>query len=261
MKFRIFFITTMVLFLYYGMALAVPTTVVVRVKSSDGKFVGTSMGGALVTIQEVLTGKLLAEGVTTGDTGDTEKIMKEPRKQGDPISDDDSARFTAILNIDTPTYVEIKAYGPQAQRQSANTVSQTLWLIPGKNLDQGDALMMELHGLVVDVIQPPTHIKVKGAPQTFKIKANITLMCGCGITPGGLWAPEDYEIKALIKKNGRSEGTLDLQYAGETSLFEGEFTAREPGTYEAVVYAVDGSAGNTGLDAVTFIVEPEKKAP
>jgi hypothetical protein len=209
---------------------------------------------------EVFTGKLLAEGITSGSTGDTEKIMEESRKQGVPISDQDSAKFAATLNIDKPTYVKITVYGPRAQRQSANTVSQTLWLIPGKSIDQGDALVMSLHGLVVDVIQPPTHIKVRGAPRRFKIKANITLMCGCGIEPGGLWAPEDYEIKALIKKDGQSEGALDLQYAGQTSLFEGEFTAREPGTYEAVVYAVDSSAGNTGVDAVTFIVEPDKEA-
>lgn len=42
----------------------------VRVKAVDGKFVGTGMGGALVTIQEMLTGKLPAEEITTGSTGD-----------------------------------------------------------------------------------------------------------------------------------------------------------------------------------------------
>ncbi|HEX6202874.1 MAG TPA: hypothetical protein VF100_07720, partial [Thermoanaerobaculia bacterium] len=52
-------------------AAAEETAVTVRVLSRDAKFVGSSMGGARVTIRDAETGTLLAEGVTAGSTGDT----------------------------------------------------------------------------------------------------------------------------------------------------------------------------------------------
>ena len=47
-------------------AWAVPTEITVHVKTKDAKFLGTSMGGALVTIKDAQTGELLAKGVTSG---------------------------------------------------------------------------------------------------------------------------------------------------------------------------------------------------
>lgn len=49
-------------------------------------------------------------------------------------------------------------------------------------------------------------------------------------------------------------GELALGYAGVTSQFVGTWHVREPGAYEAVVYAYHPATGNTGLDAVTFVV-------
>ena len=51
------------------------TGITVRVRSKDAKFVGSSMGGALVTIRNADTGELLTKGVTVGTTGDTERLM------------------------------------------------------------------------------------------------------------------------------------------------------------------------------------------
>jgi hypothetical protein len=47
-------------------AAAVPTEITVHVKTKDAKFLGTSMGGALVTIKDAQTGEMLAKGVTSG---------------------------------------------------------------------------------------------------------------------------------------------------------------------------------------------------
>jgi hypothetical protein len=82
------------------------------------------------------------------------------------------------------------------------------------------------------------------------------MMCGCPITPGGVWDANKYEVKALLKKDGAQIGDLALHYAGTTSQFAGAWTVQETGSYEAVVYAYDPANGNTGVDSVTFVVEP-----
>jgi hypothetical protein len=63
-------------------------------------------------------------------------------------------------------------------------------------------------------------------------------------------------VKALLKRNGQPVGDLSLRYAGAPSQFAATWPIREPGAYEAIVYAYDAATGNTGLDAVTFIVGP-----
>jgi len=63
-------------------------------------------------------------------------------------------------------------------------------------------------------------------------------------------------VKALLRRNGEPAGEVVLHYAGTVSQFEGSVVADAPGTYEAIVYAWDPSNGNTGVDAVTFIVTP-----
>lgn len=235
-------------------AAAAPTEVTVRVLAKGAKFVGTSMGGALVTIRDADTGELLARGVTRGSTGDTERLMKEPRAPGAPLASKGAAAYTATLDIDAPRLLEVTAYGPLAQRQSAGRVSATQWVVPGKHLSGGDGLVLELPGFVVDVLAPPAHAKLEGAPGMVRLRANVTLMCGCPVTPGGLWDADRYQVRALIRRGGGAVDEFALAYAGEASQFAAELRVEEPGVYEAVVYAYDPANGNTGLDRVTFVV-------
>lgn len=92
--------------------------------------------------------------------------------------------------------------------------------------------------------------------QTVQLVANVMMMCGCPTTPGGVWDANKYEGKALLKKDGTQIGELALRYAGTTSQFAGTWTVQESGIYEATVYAYDPANGNTGVDSVTFVVEP-----
>ncbi len=247
-------IATALLSLIANPASAVPTEVTVRVISKGAKFVGTSMGGALVTIRDADTGEMLAAGTTRGSTGDTQRIMRDARAPGAALSTRGAAAFTATLEIDSPRLLEVTAFGPLAQRQSANRVSLTQWVVPGKHVTGGDGFLLELPGFAVDVLAPPTHVRLGGAPQRVELRANVTMMCGCPIAPGGLWDADAYEVKALITRNGEPAGEIALAFAGSPSQFAGRFTADRPGTYEAVVYAFDPANGNTGLDRVTFIV-------
>jgi hypothetical protein len=234
-------------------AQAVPTQITVRVKAKDAKFVGSTLGGVLITLRDAQTGELLAKGYTAGGTGNTARIMKTPVSRGVSLSDESAAKYTATIDIAEPTLIEVTAYAPSAALQSASKVSATQWVVPGKNITEGDAWLMEMPGLIVAVLAPPAHSMLAGAPQAVAIKANIMMMCGCPITPGGIWDANKIEVKALLKKNGQPAGVLPMQYAGSPSQFSGTWNITEAGVYEATVYAYDAATGNTGINKVTFM--------
>jgi len=236
-------------------ALAVPTQITVRVKAKDAQFVGTSMGGVLVTIKDVRTGKVLARGNTAGGTGSSEKIMIAPRARSVPMSDGNSAKFAASIDIEEPTLIEVTAYGPLGHVNSANKVTATQWVVPGKGISEGDAWLLELPGYVVDVQEPAVHTVMKGTPREVTITAHITMMCGCPLTPNGMWDSSKIEISAIVTKDGRHMGVVPLRYAGSPSQFTGSWNVREAGTYQAAVYAYDAANGNTGVGISTFTVK------
>ena len=242
------------LMLLTGPGLAEPTEIVIRVLSKDAKFVGTSMGSARIVLRDADTGEMLATGLTEGSTGDTEKIMGTPRQRGVAISTEGSAKFATTLDLDRPRLIEATAFGPLAQRQSAVTVSAEQWVVPGKHINGGDGWVLEMPGLVVDVLDPPTHIRFEGRPEV-TLKANVTTMCGCPLDPGGLWDADKYEVAAILSRNGKKERTVPLAFAGKTSQFAAMLELAEAGLYEATIYAYDPANGNTGIDRVTFFVE------
>lgn len=235
-------------------AYAVPTQIEVRVISKGGKFVGTSMGGVQVTLTDADTGELLAKGVTQGTTGNTDIIMKDAHVRGEPVATDDAAVFAAEIDIDEPLRLSVEAFGPLTQRQAAVSASSTQWVVPGKHITGGDGWLLELPGLVVDVLDPPANVKLGEGPQVISLRANVTIMCGCPITPGGLWDADTFEVVALVKRDGEPVARVPLAYAGSPSQFAAEYTADESGSYEAIVYAYQASNGNTGVDRTTWIL-------
>jgi hypothetical protein len=234
-------------------SLAEPTHITVHVIAKGAKFIGTTMGGVRITIRDADTGELLAKGMTAGGTGDTKRIMAGKR----PVATPDAAKFDATIDIDAPRRIEVTAYGPLARRNTANTVSSVQWVVPGKDITAGDGWLLEMPGFFVDVQEPVMHEFLRGAPQTVPLKANVRMMCGCPIEPGGLWNADQFEVTALIRRNGQPAGTAKLSYAGKTSEFAGTLKVDKPGTYEATIYAYDPKTGNTGLDRTTFIVTPK----
>lgn len=59
-------------------AFAEPTPVGVRFINQGAKFVGDSIDGAQVILRDVESGRVLTEGITTGGTGNTDRIMLPP---------------------------------------------------------------------------------------------------------------------------------------------------------------------------------------
>src|SRR5436190_4355492 len=191
----------------------IPTKITVRVIARNGKFLGDDIGGALVTIRDVHSGELLASGRSHGGSGPT-TLMTCPQTRNQPIPTknlphNNACRFDATLRLETARLVEISAYGPLAAQQSANRVTATTWIYPGKDISpesgQEDGFLLEIPGLVVQVLGPPAHyFPSKPNPQqAIPILANVTMMCGCPIgATSSPWPYTDFEVVATVLHNG-----------------------------------------------------------
>lgn len=226
------------------------TTVVVRALAKDAKFIGTSMGGAQIIIKKVKTGEILAEGVTQGTTGNTNKLVGEPHQRYSLLSTEDAAKFEANLELTEPIFAEISATAPVAQNQSQIKSTTQLWLIPGKDIT-GDGIILEIPGFAIDILQPQAH--EVNESKTISITANAVMMCGCPTSPNGLWNSDEMEFTAIIHRGETEVARKEMTFTGKTSTFETSFAPSEGGAYQITVYGYDPRTGNTGVDKTTFI--------
>lgn len=234
---------------------ATETKVMIRAKAKDAKFIGSSLGGAHIIVRNKLNQRILAEGNTTGSTGNTDLIMKTPKVRGNSITDDQTGGFVATVDIDEPTFVTIEVISPLNSRQAQAVVSTELWLLPGKNI-LGEGIILEIPGYIIDILKPRTHqyipLKtIKDKP--FLFQANIVMMCGCVIEKGGVWNSDEIEVKGILKKDGKFVKNIDMSWVS-TNLFEGNHLINTPGNYELILYAYHEKTGNTGVDKVNYVV-------
>jgi hypothetical protein len=213
------------------------------------------MGGVRIMLTDAHSGERLAEGVTAGGTGDTDLIMHDSRGRRAQLSDESAAAFRTTLDLERPRLIKVEAYGPLAQPQAAHRVSATQWVVPGKDVAGGDGWVLELPGFVVDVLAPAAHQKLPNDTESVSVQANVTMMCGCPIEPGGIWDADRYEVAMTVLRDGDRMCEIDLEYAGETSRFSGQVPVSGSGVYEVIVHAYDPHNGNTGVDRTTFIVK------
>lgn len=245
------FTTALALFSLALSAKAVPTVVTVRAISRDAKVLGDGVGGARITIREVDTGKVLAIGIQTGGTGDTKRIMQEPRARGVVVyGTDTAAAYRATLDLTRPTRVEITAEGPLKYPQAMQRASKTMLLLPGLNVE-GEGVLLEIGGFIVDL-----PAMAGGAGQALAIRAKVTMTCGCPTEPGGLWNADDITVTARILRDGTAVREIPLPYAGQTSTYEAPVAALDPGTYVVEVVASDAAAANFGRAVAELVVRP-----
>jgi hypothetical protein len=152
----------------------VSTKILIRVVSKDAKVVGSGVGGASVRIVNVDSGEILAQGKQEGGTGDTDRIMVQPRRRGDAIyGTPGAAFFQTEIPLDRPTRVEIQVAAPLAYPQSIQKGSKTLVLIPGRHI-LGEGVIIELDGLIVNVLEPmPTKVLKKGGKLNIKVEVKM----------------------------------------------------------------------------------------
>ena len=238
-----------------GSAWAVPTSLVVRARAHDAKFVGTAVGTMAVAVRDFNTGRLLADGYITGGTGDTAKLMKEPVTRGKDIIGKGAAAFSTTLDIDHPTKIVVELDGPLAAGLDSHKESKTLWLLPGRDIT-GNGIIFDLYGLIVDPYGPVPHEFHKVGDKV-RIAAHVSPMCGCPIRPGFLWDAADYTIKATVMKDGKVVADLPMSYAGKVGDFATEFTPEAGGTYSVVISAAD-KRNNQGAAIRSLVVVPDK---
>lgn len=251
--------------------MGIPTQIDVRAIARGGKYLGDDIGGALVTIHDVRTGELLARGTTKGGSGQKD-LMDICLTRSQVLPTEEASVFTASLDLDEPRLIEVTAYGPLAAQQSANTVSLTQWVYPGKNITggtKGGGFLLEIPGLAVQILNPPTHFLPQTAPAQIEIRANVTMMCGCPIGRDP-WNPDLFEVTAAIaqKEFGFIGLPLEipLKYDGNAaygapSQFANTWQVPQNDTkqlqiYEITVFAFQKQTGNTGVDKATVIIPP-----
>ncbi len=229
--------------------------ITVRATSRDAKVIGDGVGGARITIRDVATGKVLASGIQRGGTGETKRIMQEPRTRGAIVyGTEGAAAFRATILLERPTQVEIVAEGPLKYPQAMQRVSQTMLLIPGRHIE-GEGVLLEIHGFIVDIISPAA----SPAGEPLNVRAKVTMACGCPTEPAGLWDAEKIEVTVRAIRNGKIAGEGVLRYAGETSTFAGTLAPLPPGTYELEFLAADAKGPNFGRSVQRLIVERQRR--
>ncbi|MCF4165881.1 hypothetical protein L2U69_09525 [Zavarzinia compransoris] len=229
------------------------TPVTVRALSRDAKFIGSSMGGMAVTLRDAATGAVLAEGVTAGGTGDTTRLIKTPRARGDALAGEGDAGFSAVIDLARPTLVEVALRGPVDHPASAVEVTSRMWLMPGLGIAEGDGWVIEVPGFVVDLDQTPATAAVG---DSLTLGAKVTMMCGCPVTPGGLWNADTYAIAAHVTVDGEARPDLPLT-GGEGSRYAVPLRFDRPGLWRIDVYAHDPANGNTGVVSREIRVTPQ----
>ena len=153
----------------------IPTKVVVRVVSKDAKVVGSGVGGAFVRIKNLETGEILAQGKQEGGTGETDRIMVQPRRRGEVLfGTPDAAFYQAEILLDRPTQVEIFAEAPLTYPHALQKGSKTITLIPGKHI-LGEGLIIELNGLIVNVLSPSPKENLKRGEEVL-VRAEIRML-------------------------------------------------------------------------------------
>ncbi len=263
----------------FSVALQAQTThVVIRAKAKAASPFGIShtvkYGSAFVTLKDAATGKVYAKGAIGGDA---EQPLSTKARGGEAIDTASkvvkkTGSFEADLKITEPTLVTVEITAPSKKRYSGkpssaagftypageSIVSSTqLWVIPGKNID-GEGHTIEIPGFILDIQQsfPSGNEFNLSSLQggILPVKAFISLMCGCKVTPGGKWPAENVEIAGWLLKDGVKIQEVAFAYA-DTSLYSGNFNIREKGDYEIKVYAYDRVTFNTSVDWVKLKIK------
>lgn len=226
-------------------AAGVATKVMVRAVSRDAKIIGTHVGGAKITIRDASTGAVLAEGMQMGGTGNTQKIIVEPRQRHATVYDTEGAAgYLATLDLERPTMVEITAEGPLGHPQATAKTSKTLLLFPGKDV-LGEGVLLEIHGFIVEPVGISSDDAIH-AGQPLAVRATVVMACGCPTEPGGLWDSNHIQVVALLLKGSEPVAETELAFAGETSHYSGSLDIPSAGDYTLELRASDPSNANFG---------------
>jgi hypothetical protein len=232
---------------------AARTEVAVHVLSQDAKLIGSGVGGAWVTVADAGTGEVLAQGAHEGSTGDTRVIMRQQPQQRDTVLFDSegAASFLAVFDIDEPTVIRITAVGPLGNPDAGMRASTDMLVTPGARV-LGDGVVLTLHGLNIRILETGAAV----AGKSMRLLVNVGMMCGCPLTPGGLWDADTVALTARLLREGEVVASAGLDYAGEASHFDGEITPPAAGAYTLEIIGEQPGKANFGRARAPLSVAP-----
>lgn len=234
-----------------------PTKITIRALAKDAKFIGTGIGGAYIIVKNHETQEVLAKGYTAGASGNTDVIVTKPKVRYERITDDKTAKFVAALNITEPLLVDITAIAPFNRKSAAIQATTQVWVIPNKDV-LGDGIILEIPGFIVDILSPTAHELISfdaGQKREVNLRVNTVMMCGCTIQNNGIWNASNYDVDAIVRKEGVEIGKVKLIKTTKDNIFEVKIPVKESGNYELIVTAFDNKAYNTGVDKINFVVK------
>jgi hypothetical protein len=238
-----------------------PTTILVRVVGHGAMVLGKEVGGARVTITDVVTKQILATGVQQGEAGDQNQIMRTPRLMEEPhYSSRPAAAFTATLNLLHPTLVEVTAEGPLAHPASSQRATTTVWLIPGPDMTN-DGIVLHLYGYIVQIEHPG-----QGEPLIAKddviLRASVRTLSGALVRPHGDWDSRKLHIYGELMIGNRVLERLQMFYNNDRATFEAPFfvplSQDAPDGMTLRVIVSDPAGGNFGIGQSIYPILSER---
>jgi hypothetical protein len=233
-----------------------PTNISVRVLAYGGKFIGSHVGFAQVTVTDS-QGNTLASGLCdqnlvagTDGSGVVSLIMGQPYPWGYPVRADQATEFTFDADLTEPTVLTFTAISVADPRISV-TVSRTV--LPGVPLTGAGAVVLVMQGLLVGVTSPAASSSIP-AGATVGITAQVKMMCGCFID-NLFWPAANFTVQAVVTDPNGNIATETLNYSGSPSFFSGVYNFATPGEYQlsATAIEINGNSGGS-LEPVTIIV-------
>ncbi len=173
----------------------------------------------------------------------------------------DAAVFITEVKISKPTQMIVEAYGPLMPQHSMTSTMTSFWLFPGEDIT-GEGIVLELRGLILDVVDSMRNKEIKAADYKdgVKVPFYLRMMCGCPIAPNNrtLWPAEGFNITTQAYYQGKLyyEAVVSSdKIFKETSFFETTVplpkdlsTAGDKERIKVRVMASQPSQNNTGID-------------
>lgn len=237
------------------------TPILVRVQAKGGKFVGPDAGYAQVTLRDVKSGTVLAQGTASGGSGNLlETFIPSSTRQpvvttqstgaqsllwlsAMPPTIPPTAGFTATLELSAPTLVEFTAEALTNGTPNGHSVTETMWVTPGADLTAEPGMVLVIPGLIVKDVKP------SGSATSLSLTAWVAMMCGCKIDPTLPWLPTEFFVSATVTNSitGEFVAQVPLVYKSTSTFGTSQpITLPGPGTYAVTVDAVQPAEGNVG---------------
>jgi hypothetical protein len=147
------------------------------------------------------------------------------------------------VDLDGPTVLEFVGEGPLGFEHALQRAVTRMLVVPGEDI-LGDGVVLELHGFIVELVEPET-LEGDG---TVAVTARVRMLCGCPHTPGGLWDAERIAVVARLYEGSRVVREAQLDYAGRPNMFTGSLSldGLRP-DWHLVVLANDPERANFGM--------------